>query len=306
MNSAPLKATDLQGKVVLIGLWTYTCINWVRTAPYVQAWAEQYREQGLVVIGVHAPEFPFEHDLDNVRRAVKDLRVDYPVAIDHNFAIWQSFRNPYWPALYFVDAKGWVRHHHYGEGEYERSERMIQRLLLEAGRGRTGQKRISVHTQGVEAAADWSSLQSPDNYVGYARTEHFASPGWIKLDAPHSYKAPNRLALNHWALSGDWTIKSKAIALNKANGCITYRFHARDLHLVMGPATPRTPVQFRIRMDGLPPGAAHGLDVDEQGNGTVTEPRLHQLIRQPGSIDDRQFEIEFFNAGVEVFAFTFG
>jgi thiol-disulfide isomerase/thioredoxin len=159
LNSAPLKATDLQGKVVLIGLWTYTCINWVRTAPYVQAWAEQYREQGLVVIGVHAPEFPFEHDLDNVRRAVKDLRVDYPVAIDHNFAIWQSFRNPYWPALYFVDAKGWVRHHHYGEGEYERSERMIQRLLLEAGRGRTGQKRISVHTQGVEAAADWSILR---------------------------------------------------------------------------------------------------------------------------------------------------
>ncbi len=306
LNSPPLTAAGLRGKVVLIDFWTYTCINWIRTAPYVRAWAERYREQGLVVVGVHAPEFPFEHDLGNVRRAVKDLRVDYPVAIDNDFAIWRAFQNQYWPALYLVDATGRIRHQHFGEGEYERSERMIGKLLEEAGKGNTGQEPVSVTARGVEAAADWGSLQSPENYVGYGRTENFASPGWIKSDVRHAYKAPKRLALNQWALAGDWTVQPQAVVLAGANGSISYRFHARDLHLVMGPATPGTPVPFRVRLDGVAPGAAHGLDVDAHGNGTVTGPRLYQLIRQPNPISDRQFEIEFSDAGVQAFAFTFG
>jgi thiol-disulfide isomerase/thioredoxin len=306
LNSPPLTAAGLQGKVVLIDFWTYTCINWIRTAPYIRAWAEKYKDQGLVVVGVHAPEFPFEHDLDNVRRAVKDLRVDYPVAIDNDFAVWRAFENQYWPALYFVDAKGKVRHHQFGEGEYERLERVIQRLLLDAGSSSTGPEQTPVNAEGVEVAADWGSLRSPENYVGYARTVDFASPGGIRPDVRHGYKAPNRLGLNQWALSGEWTMKKGAVALNSANGSIAYRFHARDLHLVMGTATPGGPVQFRVRIDGMPPGAAHGLDVDEQGNGTVGEPRLYQLVRQPGRIADRQFEITFPEAGVEAFAFTFG
>jgi thiol-disulfide isomerase/thioredoxin len=306
LNSPPLKAAGLRGKVVLIDFWTYTCINWIRTAPYVRAWAEKYKGQGLVVVGVHAPEFPFEHNLDNVRRAVKDLRVDYPVAIDNDFAVWRAFENQYWPALYFVDPKGRVRHHQFGEGEYERLEEVIGQLLQEAGSPGTGQEQTPVDAQGVEVAADWSTLRSPENYLGYARTEGFASPGGVRSGKRHTYKAPSRLALNQWALSGDWTMKGGAVALNGANGSISYHFHARDLHLVMGPATPGTPVRFRVRIDGLPPGAAHGLDVDEHGDGTVTQPRLYQLIRQRDRISDRHFEIAFMDAGVEAFSFTFG
>ena len=306
LNSPPLTAAGLRGKVVLIDFWTYSCINWRRTLPYVRAWAEKYKDQGLVVIGVHSPEFEFEKNVDNVRRAAKDMRIDYPIAIDSDHAIWRAFKNEYWPALYFVDAQGHIRHHHFGEGEYEQSEMIIQQLLAEAGNGGIGHDLVSVDARGAEAAADWGNLKSPENYVGYERTENFASPGGAVLDKRRVYAAPARLRLNHWALSGDWTVEKQATVLNKANGRIAYRFHARDLHLVMGPAARGTSVRFRVLIDGQPPGAAHGVDVDEQGNGTVTEQRMYQLIRQPKPIADRQFEIEFLDSGVEAFAFTFG
>ncbi len=306
LNSQPLSAAGLRGKVVLIDFWTYTCINWLRQLPYVRAWADKYKDQGLVVIGVHTPEFAFEKDVDNVRRAAKDMRVDYPIAIDSDYAIWRAFKNEYWPALYFVDTQGHIRHHQFGEGEYEQSERIIQQLLAEAGIGGIGHELVSVDARDVEAAADWGSLKSPENYVGYERTENFESPGGAVLDKHHVYAAPAQLKLHHWALAGDWTVKKQAIALNKANGRIAYRFHARDLHLVMGPAVWGTSVRFRVLIDGQPPGAAHGYDVDEQGYGTVTEQRLYQLIRQLKQITDRQFEVEFLDAGVEAFVFTFG
>ncbi len=306
LNSPPLSAADLRGKVVLIDFWTYTCINWLRTLPYIRAWADKYREHRVVVIGVHSPEFPFEHDLENVRQAAKNMRVEYPIAIDNDYAIWSAFTNHYWPTLYLIDAQGRIRYHQFGEGAYEQSEMMIQHLLAEAGIGGIGYELVSVDAQGAEAAADWGSLRSPENYVGYERTEHFASPGGTVLDERYVYAAPARLRLNHWALSGDWTMGKQATVLNKANGRIAYRFHARDLHLVMGPAARGTSVRFRVFIDGQAPGAAHGIDVDEQGNGTVTEQRLYQLIRQPKPIADRRFEIEFLEAGVEAFAFTFG
>jgi thiol-disulfide isomerase/thioredoxin len=306
LNSPPLTASALRGKVVLIDFWTYTCINWLRTLPYVRAWAEKYRDRGLVVIGVHSPEFAFEKNANNVHWAVKDMQVDYPVAVDSEHVIWRAFKNQYWPALYFVDAQGRVRHHHFGEGEYEQSEMIIQQLLAEAGSGGIDREPVSVDASGLEAAADWGNLKSPENYVGFERTQNFASPGGAMLDKPRGYALPARLRLNEWALSGDWTVKRETAALNKPNGVIAYRFHARDLHLVMGPATPGASVRFRVLIDGQPPGAAHGLDVDEQGHGTVTEQRLYQLIRQPKPIADRQFEIEFLGSGVEAFAFTFG
>jgi thiol-disulfide isomerase/thioredoxin len=306
LNSPPLSAAGLRGKVVLVDFWTYTCINWLRTLPYVRAWAEKYKEQGLVVIGVSTPEFEFEHTVENVRRSVKEMGIAYPVAIDNNYAIWRAFDNHYWPALYFVDAQGRIRHHHFGEGDYEQSERVIQQLLAEAGRGGSDRALVSVNGAGTEAAADWGSLKSPENYVGYGRTENFASPGGAAVDKPHVYAAPSRLGLNHWALSGDWTVGRQATKLNQAKGRIVYRFHARDLHLVMGPVAPGTSVRFRMLIDGQRPGAAHGLDVDAQGYGTVTEQRLYQLIRQPKPISDREFEIEFLDPGIAVFAFTFG
>jgi hypothetical protein len=259
-----------------------------------------------VVLGVHTPEFDVEHDLDNVRRAVKDLRVDYPVVIDNDYVIWDAFGNRYWPALYFVDAQGQIRHHRFGEGDYEQSEAIIQRLLTEAGIGRIGHELVLVDAGGVEAAADWDSLWSPENYLGYGRTENFASSNGAVLDTPHGYAAPARLGLNHWALSGDWTVNRQAIVLNQAEGRILYRFHARDLHLVMAPAGPGSPVRFRVHIDEQPPGAAHGADVDEQGNGTLTDPRLYQLLRQPGPVSDRTFEITFLDPGVQAYAFTFG
>jgi thiol-disulfide isomerase/thioredoxin len=306
INSPPLTAPALRGKVVLVDFWTYTCINWLRTLPYIRAWDEKYRKLGLVVIGIHAPEFAFEEDPNNVRRVVKDMRIDYPVAIDNDHVIWQAFNNIEWPALYFVDAQERVRHNYSGEGAYEQSEMVIQELLVEAGVGTVSHEPVSVDARGVEAAADWSDLKSPENYVGYRRTQNFTSPGGAVLDQPRAYMFPERLRLNDWALSGDWTVKNQATALNKPNGRLAYRFHARDLHLVMGPPAPGMSVRFRVLIDGQPPGAAHGLDVDEQGNGTVTEQRLYQLIRQPKPIADRQFEIEFLDPGVEAFSFTFG
>jgi thiol-disulfide isomerase/thioredoxin len=306
LNSQPLTAAGLRGKVVLVDFWTYSCINWLRSHPYVRAWAEKYKDQGLVVIGVHAPEFAFEKETDNVRQAAKDMRIGYPIAIDNDHAVWRAFNNEYWPALFFVDAQGHIRHHKFGEGDYEQSERIIQQLLAEAGNGGNSHELVSVDPRGVEAAADWGSLKSPENYVGYERTENFASPGGPALDGPHVYALPARLRLNQWALSGNWTVGKQATVLNQASGRIAYRFHARDLHLVMGPPARGKSVRFRVLIDGQPPGTAHGVDVDDRGNGTVREPRLYQLIRQPGSIADRQFEIEFLDPGVEAFAFTFG
>jgi len=306
LNSPPLTAASLRGKVVLVEFWTYSCINWLRTLPYVRAWAEKYRNQGLVVIGVHTPEFEFEKNVDNIRWAAKDMRVNYPIAIDSDYAIWRAFRNNSWPALYFVDAKGQIRHQHSGEGEYEQSERTIQKLLTEAGAGGIGRELVSVDGRGAEAAADWGNLRSPETYVGYERTQNFSSPGGVLPEKRRVYAAPARLSLNHWALSDDWTVGKQATMLNKANGRIACRFHARDLHLVMGPAVRGYSVRFRILIDGQAPRAARGGDVDEQGNGKVTEQRLYQLIRQPKPIAARQFEIEFLDPGVGAYSFTFG
>jgi thiol-disulfide isomerase/thioredoxin len=306
LNSPRLTPSSLAGKVVLVDFWTYTCINWLRTLPYVRAWAQKYR-QGLVVIGVHTPEFAFEHNLDNVRRAVRQMRIEYPVVIDNDYAIWRAFRNQYWPALYFIDAHGRVRQHHFGEGEYQRSEVTIQRLLAEAGvAGLRDGGVVSVAADGVEAAADWDNLKSPETYVGHARMQNFASRGGADADRRRVYAAPARLALNQWALAGEWTMGKQATVLSSPNGRIVHRFHARDLHLVMGPSRRESPVRFRVTIDGQPPGAAHGLDVDEGGNGTVVDQRLYQLIRQPKPVVDRTFGIEFLDAGVETFAFTFG
>ena len=306
LNSPPLTAAGLRGRVVLVDFWTYTCINWLRQLPYLRAWAKKYKDHGLVVIGVHTPEFDVEHDLDDLRRAATELRVDYPIAVDNDYAIWDAFDNHYWPALYLVDAHGQIRHHRFGEGDYERSEATMQRLLTEAGAGGIGRDLVLVEATGVEAAADWDSLWSPENYLGFARTENFASPNGAVLGTRHVYAAPARLRLNHWALSGDWTVKRQAIVLHQANGRIAYRFHARDLHLVMAPAPPGNPIRFRVRIDEQPPGGAHGTDVDDQGNGTVTQPRLYQLIRQPGPVAERTFEITFLDPGVQAYAFTFG
>ena len=294
LNSAPLGAAELRGKVVLVDFWTYTCINWLRQLPYVRAWADKYKQHGLVVVGVHTPEFEFEKDLDNVRRATRDMQLSYPIAIDNDYAVWRAFANNAWPALYFIDARGRTRHVHLGEGDYERSEKVIQQLLAEAGATGVPRDLVSVEGRGVEAAADWGNLRSPETYLGRERAQN-------RVNA-----APARLRLNQWTASGDWTAKQEAIVLSKPNGRIALRFHARDVHLVMGPAARASGVRFRVLIDGKPPGAARGIDIDEQGNGTVTEQRMYHLIRQPKPIDDRLIEIEFVDPGVEAFAFTFG
>jgi thiol-disulfide isomerase/thioredoxin len=300
LNSAPLLPTDLRGHVVLVDFWTYTCINWLRTLPYIRAWTEKYEEQGLVVIGVHTPEFPFEHDVGNVERLVKELRVDYPVAIDNDYAVWDAFANRYWPALYLADAEGALRYHHFGEGRYAESEEAIQELLGVDG------ELVSVEGSELEAPADWDDLESPETYVGYARAERFASPGGEVRGERQSYVAPEALKPNQWALVGEWTIRPQAVVLHAAGGRIAFRFHARDLHLVMAPPESEAPVAFRVLIDGQSPGASHGGDIDEQGNGTLSEPRLYQLIREPGRITDRTFEITFVEPGAQVYAFTFG
>jgi thiol-disulfide isomerase/thioredoxin len=292
LNSPPLTELGLRGHVVLVNFCTYTCINWLRQLPYVRAWAEKYRDQGLVVIGVHTPEFSFENDLGNVRRAIQTMRVDYPIAVDNEYAIWQGFDNHYWPALYFIDAEGAIRHQQFGEGSYEEAERTIQRLLAKAGTNGLANELVTVGGEGIEAPADWYNLRSPENYLGADRTE-----GFVRSTA---------LRLNQWTVFGNWTLARHAAVLNEPNGRIVSRFHARDLHLVMGPAARGTSVRCRVRIDGQPPGVAHGNDVDEHGNGAVGEQRLYQLIRQPPPIVDRQFEIEFLDSGVATFAFTFG
>ena len=306
LNSPPLTAAGLRGKVVLVNFWTYTCVNWLRTLPYVRGWAKKYADHGLVVLGVHTPEFEFEHDLDNVRRAAKDLRVDYPIAVDNDYAVWTAFANHYWPALYFVDAQGRIRHHRFGEGDYEQSEMVLMQLLAAAGAGDLPRDLVTVDPQGLEVAADWDTLRSPENYVGYERTDNFASPDGAVLGTGHVYSTPARLRLNHWARAGAWTVKRQAAVLDGPDGRITYRFHARDLNLVMAPAARGTPSRCRVRLDGQPPGAAHGTDVDDEGNLAVVDPRLYQLIRQPGAVTERTAEITFLDPGVQVYAFTFG
>jgi thiol-disulfide isomerase/thioredoxin len=305
LNSPPLTADELLGRVVLVDFWTYTCINWLRTLPYLQAWTQAYEPHGLVVAGVHTPEFDFEHDPDNVHRAVRRLRVDFPVALDSDHAVWRAFDNHYWPALYLVDAHGRIRHHQFGEGDYERIELLVRQLLVEAGAADLGGPAAPVEADGVQAPADWDDLWSPENYLGYDRTQNFASRNGPVLGVPHVYAGPERLRLNQWAVAGEWTIEPAAIVLNAAGGRIADRFHARDLHLVMAPP-PGATVRFDIRLDGRPPGAAHGDDVDEAGTGTVTEPRLHQLIRQPGPIGERTFQITFHDPGLRAYALTFG
>ena len=305
LNSPPLTPAGLRGKVVLVNFCTYTCVNWLRQLPYVRAWAAKYSAPGLVVVGVHTPEFGFEHNLDNIRRALQGLQVGYPVAIDNDYAVWSAFDNNYWPALYFADAEGQIRHHNFGEGEYQQSEMVIQQLLADAGADVQDHGLVSVDARGVEAPADWAALGSAENYTGYERTEGFASPGGVRPGQPHTYTVPAELRLNHWALSGHWTMEEQATRSSEADGQIAYRFHARDLNLVMGPAG-RTSVRFRVLLDGQPPGAAHGADVDEQGHGTVVEQRLYQLIRQPDRITERTVEITFPDPGAETYSFTFG
>jgi thiol-disulfide isomerase/thioredoxin len=306
LNSEPLTPDDLRGRVVLVDFWTFTCINWLRTLPHVRAWVAKYRDQGLVVIGVHTPEFTFERDVDSIRRETNARAIDYPVAIDSDYAVWRAFDNQYWPALYFADADSVIRHHHFGEEAYEESERVLQQLLTEAGADGVADGLVAVEGEGDEAPADWDTLRSPETYVGYARTENFASDGGVAFDERRTYALPERLRLGEWALAGDWTVGAEAVTLNEPGGRIAIRFQARDLHLVVKPADEAAAVRFQVRTDGQPPGPAHGSDVDEEGNGTVAEGRLHQLIRQPGPIVERTFEITFLDPGVEAYVFTFG
>jgi thiol-disulfide isomerase/thioredoxin len=287
LNSEPLTAEELRGRVVLVDIWTYSCVNWLRTLPYVRAWAERYRDRGLVVVGAHCPEFGFEHDLDNVRHATRQLGVDYPVVIDNDFAIWQSLSNRFWPAVYLVDRDGRTRFHHFGEGNYDETERAIQQQLgIDAETG-------GIDAGGLAEAADWDTLRSGETYIGYGR-------GAGRVDSPA------HLALNHWALSGDWAVEEESAVLSAAPGSVTFRFHARDLNLVLAPPPSGPPVSFTVLLDGQPPGHDHGLDINELGEGTVDEPRMYQLARQRGGTIERTFEITFLDPGVRAYVFTFG
>jgi thiol-disulfide isomerase/thioredoxin len=299
LNSEPLGPAGLRGHVVLVDFWTLTCINWLRQEPYVRAWSQAYRNDGLVVIGVHTPEFSFEHEIDRVRQATKERGIDYPVAVDNDYAIWSAFANHYWPALYFVDADGIIRDHYFGEGRYEQSERVIQRLLgVERGL-------VSVEGVGVEAEADWDHLRTPETYLGYGRSEHFASPNGAAFDERRAYQLPDQLRLGQWALAGEWTIGRENVVLDQAGGSIAYRFHARDAHLVLSPEA-REPTPFRVLLDGEAPGPSHGVDVDEDGNGMLRDGRLYQLARQHDAVRERTLQITFLEPRAEAYVFTFG
>jgi thiol-disulfide isomerase/thioredoxin len=306
LNSEPLTPEGLQGRVVAVQFWTYTCVNWLRTLPYVREWAAKYHDHGLIVIGVHTPEFGFERNVDNVIEAAREMRVDYPIALDSDYAVWRAFDNHFWPALYIADEQGQIRYHHFGEGEYAMSEMVIQRLLGESGKDGFDPALVSVDPQGLEVEADWSNLRTPETYLSYGRSYSFASPDSERFDELHDYPEPPRLSLNQWAPSGVWTLAEHAAVLGETRGRIAIRFHARDVNLVMGPAEPGLSVPFRVLIDGEAPGAAHGTDVDEQGNGAVVEQRTYQLIRQRKPIADRLFEIEYLDSGVEAYCFTFG
>ena len=306
LNSEPLTPAGLREKVVLVQFCTYSCVNWLRTLPYVRAWLQKYRDYGLVVVGVHSPEFPFEHEVEKVRPALEGMGVDFPIALDNDFAVWRAFNNNAWPALYFIDDGGRIRHHHLGEEDYERSERVIQQLVAEAGFGSADRGLVSPEVSAVEAPADWETLGSPETYVGYERAARFVSPDRLLPDQPHDYADPGGLELNEWSLSGNWTAGRQATMMNEAEGRIAYRFHARDLNLVLGPSESGPRVRFSLLIDGEPPGSGHGHDTDDQGNGTIAEFRLYQLVRQPGALSDRTFEITFLDAGAQAYAFTFG
>ena len=306
INSPPLTREQLKGKVVLIDFWTYSCINCLRSIPYVRAWHERYARDGLVIIGVHAPEFAFERKLGNVKDAVRDLAIPYPVALDNGFKLWRAFENHYWPAHYFIDAKGQVRYHHFGEGNYAKSEKVIRQLLAEAGRAPKGPAASVEARQAAEIGAELSQLKSRETYIGHRRAEHFVSPGGLLKDKAKLYSLPRRLKLNEWALGGRWTVAPQSARLDSGNGRIAYRFHARDLHLVLGPAAGGRPVRFRVLIDGKVPGADAGGDAQADGTGVVTEERLYQLVRQAGPVRERLFTIEFLDPGVSAFAFTFG
>ena len=305
LNSKPLSPADLRGKVVLVDFWTYTCINWRRTEPYVRAWAEKYKDYGLVVVGVHTPEFSFEHDPAHVARAVKDIGVPYPVALDPEYRIWRGFDNAYWPNVFLVDAKGSLRYSYPGEGEYERTEGMIQRLLVEAGAANVPTDLVRTQGSGPEAPPDFAHLRTPETYLGSSRGQ--AANESVAGDNKHAYVPPSKLGVNMWALSGSWTIAPEFAMANEAGSAVRFAFHARDVHLVMGPREARgAPVRFRVRLDGRAPGADRGTDIDENGEGTIVEPRMYHLIRQQGPIADRRVEIEFLDAGAQAYVFTFG
>jgi hypothetical protein len=299
LNSEPLGTAELRGHVVLVNFWTWTCINWLRQEPYVRAWSHGYRDDGLIVIGVHTPEFAFEHNIDGVRRATSERAIDYPIAVDNNYEVWNAFANHYWPALYFADADGIIHDQHFGEGRYEQSERVIQKLLgLE-------RQPLSVEGLSVEAPADWEHLSTPETYLGYWRSGQFASPQRPAMDDSRAYALPEALRLNHWALAGEWTVGAENVALDQAGGTIAFRFHARDAHLVLSLST-REPIPFRVFLDGEPPGSSRGADVDEDGHGVLREDRMYQLVRQHDAVRDRTLEITFLEPGAEAYAFTFG
>jgi thiol-disulfide isomerase/thioredoxin len=299
LNSEPLGPAELRGHVVLVNFWTLTCINWLRQEPYVRAWSDAYRDDGLVVIGVHTPEFAFEHDIDGVRRATRERRIGYPVAVDNDYAVWSAFDNHYWPALYFVDADGIIRDHHFGEGRYEQSERVIQRLLG------VEREHVSVEGLGVEAEADWDHLRTPETYLGHERGAQFASPDGAALDERRAYELPERLGINQWGLAGEWTIGRENVVLDQAGGSIAYRFQARDAHLVLSPGA-QGPIPFRVLLDGETPGPSQGVDVDEDGNGLLRDGRMYQLVREHDAVRERTLEITFLEPGAEAYAFTFG
>jgi hypothetical protein len=299
LNSEPLGPAELRGQVVLVNFWTLTCINWLRQEPYVRAWSRAYRDDGLIVIGVHTPEFLFEHDIEGVRRATKARKIDYPVAVDNDYAIWEAFDNHYWPALYFIDADGIIRDNHFGEGRYEESERVIQELLG------VDRELVSVEGRGVEAEADWEHLRTPETYLGYGRGNGLASPNGYELDESRLYQLPEQLDVRRWALDGEWTVGRERVTLDRAGGSIAYRFEARDAHLVLS-AGARGPIPLRVLLDGEAPGLSHGVDVDEDGNGVLQDGRMYQLVRQHQTVRERTLEIAFLAPGAEAYAFTFG
>jgi thiol-disulfide isomerase/thioredoxin len=306
LNSEQLTPEELRGRVVLVDFWTYTCVNWLRTLPYVRAWDEKYAAQGLTTIGVHTPEFDFERDVDNIVAQARALRVPYPIAVDSDYGVWNAFDNHYWPAVYIADAQGRIRYHHFGEGEYAMQEMVIQQLLLEAGAADVDPDLVSVDPVGLEVAADYQTLRSPETYLGYGQATGMASPDGLQADQPYDYTAPTNLRLNQWAPSGGWSISRRAAASTAANARLAIRFQARDVNLVMGPAVRGAAIPFRVYLDGQPATGAHGTDVDADGTGAVAEQRTYQLIRQPDPITERVVEIEFLDPGVELFCFTFG
>ena len=299
INSEPLSPAELRGKVVAVNFWTWTCINWLRQEPYVRAWSQAYRDDGLIVIGVHTPEFAFEHDIDGVRRATLERAIDYPVAVDNDYEVWSAFANHYWPALYLVDRDGVIRDHHFGEGSYEKLEGVLQRLLD------VKRELVSVEGAGVEAAADWDNLQTPETYLGAARGANFASPGGAAYGERRAYELAGRLPSNHWALAGEWTVEAEYVALEAAGGSIAWRYHARDAHIVLSPGAAG-PIPFRVLLDGEPPGPSHGVDVDEDGNGELREGRMYQLAREHGKVRERTLELTFSEPGAQAYSFTFG